>query len=41
MPPGTMTAIDNDKLKCDGYQNKGTIIVNYIIKSGNYKGKKK
>ena len=40
MPPGTMTAIVNDKLKCDGYQNKGTIIVNYTIKSGNFKGKK-
>ena len=40
MPPGTMTAIVNDKLKCEGYENKRTIIINYKIKDGIFKGKK-
>ena len=40
MPPGKMSAIVNNKIKCVGYENNGTIIVDYNIHSGNYKEKK-
>lgn len=40
MPPGTISAKLNEKLKCEGYQNYGMIIINYDIKSGTNKGTK-
>lgn len=39
MPPGKMSAIVHNKKKCEGYPNNETIIVNYKIKSGIFKGK--
>ena len=39
MPTGTMKAYLNDNTHCSGYQNLGTIVINYNINKGNYNGK--
>ena len=39
MPTGTMKAYLNDNTHCSGYQNLGTIVINYNINKGNHNGK--
>ena len=39
MPPGTISVNVNDKLKCAGFPNNGTIVLSYNFKSGTINGK--
>lgn len=39
MPSGTMSATVDDKLKCAGFPNNGTIVLCYNFKNGTIKGK--
>ena len=40
MPPGTMSVRVDDKLKCSGYPDNGTITIYYNFKDGNINGTK-
>ena len=39
MPPGTMSATVDDKLRCAGFPNNGTIVLSYNFKNGIINGK--